>query len=311
METLETENVACFSCKLCNYVSSSNYNLTKHNKTKKHMLRVAGNDLETGKYDCVDCGKKYKNRDGLWKHSKLCGKQEKTEKTENTEKKQTSKSSDDIISFLIQQNTEFKELLIEQNKTLIEVCRDKTTISHTHNNTMISNNKNSFNLQFFLNEKCKNAANLSDFVNSIELNLCDLENVGKLGYVEGISNIIIGKLKLMDVYSRPIHCADLKREIIYIKENDVWTKEHADNKRLKKSIKDIAFRNCRNFHLFKEKHPECVKSDSIHSDQYLKIVAESIGGKGVHNIDNNDNKIIKKIAKEMFIDKTNYQSLTF
>jgi hypothetical protein len=148
-------------------------------------------------------------------------------------------------------------------------------------------------------------------MNSIELSIDDLENVGKLGYVDGISNIIINKLKEMDVYSRPIHCADLKREIIYIKENDVWTKENADNKRLKKSIKDIAFRNCRNFHLFKEKHPECVKSDSIHSDQYLKIVAESIGGKGVHNIDNNDNKIIKKIAKEMFIDKTNYQSLTF
>ena len=306
METLETENtenVACFSCKLCNYVSSSNYNLNKHNKTKKHLLRVIGNDTETGKYDCVDCGKKYKNRDGLWKHSKLCGKQE------TSDKKQPVKSSDDIMSFLIQQNAEFKELIIEQNKTLIEVCRDKPMINHTHN-TMISNNKNSFNLQFFLNEKCKNAANLSDFVNSIELNLCDLESVGKLGYVEGISNIIIGKLKLMDVYSRPIHCADLKREIIYIKENDVWTKEHADNKRLKKSIKDIAFRNCRNFHLFKEKHPECVKSDSVHSDQYLKIVAESIGGKGVHNIDNNDNKIIKKIAKEMFIDKTNYQSLT-
>lgn len=290
METLETENASNFSCKLCNYVSSSNYNLKKHNKTKKHVLRMDGNELETGKYYCIDCGKKYKNRDGLWKHSKICGKQEKTRKT-----------SDDIMSFLIQQNTEFKELLLEQNKTFM--------INNTHN-TIISNNKNSFNLQIFLNEKCKNAENLSDFVNSIELNLCDLENVGKLGYVEGISNIIIGKLKLMDVYSRPIHCADLKREIIYIKENDVWTKENADNKLLKKSIKDIAFRNCRNFHLFKEKHPECVKSDSVHSDQYLKIVAESIGGKGVNNIDNNDNKIIRKIAKEMFIDKTNYQSLT-
>ena len=291
METSETENVMCFSCKLCNYVSSSNYNLTKHNKTKKHLLRMDGNELETGNYECNDCGKKYKNRDGLWKHSKICGKQE-----------QTGKTSDDIMSFLIQQNAEFKELILEQNKTLI--------ISNTHN-TMISNNKNSFNLQFFLNEKCKNATNLSDFVNSIELNLCDLENVGKLGYVEGISNIIIGKLKLMDVYSRPIHCADLKREIIYIKENDVWTKENSDNMILKKSIKHIAFRNCRNFHLFKEKHPSCVKSDSAHSDQYLKIVSESIGGKGVHTIDNNDNKIIRKIAREMFIDKTNYQSLTF
>ena len=291
METLETENVVCFSCKLCNYVSSSICNLKKHNKTKKHLLRMDGNEFETGKYDCIDCGKKYKNRDGLWKHSKLCGKQEKT-----------GKKSDDIMSFLIQQNAEFKDLILEQNKTLM--------INNTHN-TMISNNKNSFNLQFFLNEKCKNAENLSDFMNSIELNLWDLENVGKLGYVEGISNIIIGKLKLMDVYSRPIHCADLKREIIYIKENDVWTKDNADNKLLKKSIKHIAFRNCRNFHLFKEKHPECVKSDSEHSDQYLKIVSESIGGKGVNNTDNNDNKIIRKIAREMFIDKTNYQSLAF
>jgi len=309
METLETEiveNVAEFSCKFCNYISSSNYNLQKHNKTKKHMSNVVGNVVETDKYICVGCGKKYKNRDGLWKHSKCCKKQEQAK----GEKSQTTHASDDLVSYLIQQNNEFKELLLEQNKTIMEACKDKPIISHTHN-TMISNNRNSFNLQFFLNEKCKNAANLSDFVNSIELNLNDLEIVGKLGYVDGISNIIIGKLKSMDVYSRPIHCADSKREIIYIKENDVWTKENTDNHRLRKSIKEIAFRNCRNFHLFKEKHPDCVKSDSLHSNQYLKIIAESIGGKEVNDIDTNDNKIIRRIAREMFIDKTNYQSLIF
>jgi hypothetical protein len=308
METSETkkyEKVADFSCKLCDYKSSTNYNLQKHNNTKKHILRVNGNGAETGKYNCIECGRKYKNRDGLWKHSRLCGKsvQEEQKVVKNT-------TSDEIMTFLIQQNNEFKELILEQNKTISEVYKDKPTISHTHN-TVISNNRNSFNLQFFLNEKCKNASNLSDFVNSIELDLNDLENVGKLGYVEGISNIIICKLKSMDVYSRPIHCADTKREIIYIKENDVWTKEANDNKILRKSIKEIAFRNCRNFHLFKEKHPDCVKSDSDHSDQYLKIVAESIGGKGIVDIDTNDNKIIRKIAREMFIDKTNYQSLIF
>ena len=184
----------------------------------------------------------------------------------------------------------FKNLILELAK------KDNSVINNNNTNCHNTNN-NTFNLNMFLNEKCKDAINIDDFVSNVKMQLTDLENFGYMGYVEGVSRILIKNLKDLDTYSRPIHCADLKREIIYIKENDVWTKENADNKRLKKSIKDIAFRNCRNFHLFKEKHPECVKSDSIHSDQYLKIVAESIGGKGVHNIDNNDNKIIKKIAK--------------
>jgi hypothetical protein len=148
-------------------------------------------------------------------------------------------------------------------------------------------------------------------MNSIQLNLSDLENVGKVGYVDGISNIIINKLKEMDVYSRPIHCSDTKREVIYIKENDVWTKEDNENKRLRTSIKEISFRNCKNFFMFKEKYPDCVKCESTMSDQYMKIVSEAIGGKGACDMNLNENKIIKKIAREMYIDKSNYISLGF
>ena len=170
------------------------------------MSNVVGNVVETDKYICVGCGKKYKNRDGLWKHSKCCKKQEQTQ----AKKPQTSHASDDLVSYLIQQNNEFKELLLEQNKTIMEACKDKPIISHTQN-TMISNNRNSFNLQFFLNEKCKNAANLSDFVNSIELNLNDLEIVGEVVYIEGISNIIIKNLNAITETERPLHCTDKKR----------------------------------------------------------------------------------------------------
>jgi hypothetical protein len=246
----------------------------------------------------------------LWYHEKSCG-DKKVAKNIDTltnlvlEVVQNNNDLQKYNNELQKQNKEFQDKMIDTLSNVI-VNQNNCVV-----NNINSNNKTSFNLHFFLNEKCKNASNLSDFMNSIQLSVDDLENVGKLGYVDGISNIIINKLKSMDVYSRPIHCADSKREIIYIKENDVWTKEDNENLRLRKSIKEVSYKNCRNFHLFKEKHPDCVKSDSAYSDHYLKIVSEAIGGKGVQDITNNENKIIKKIAREMYIDKSKYSSLAF
>jgi hypothetical protein len=286
-----TKKTPNFHCELCDFKCSKNSDWERHLLSKKHN-GVKKRQIETS-LTCV-CGNTYKFKSGLAKHKKVCAIETNIHIKNN-----------ELIDLLLQQNNEFKEMILEQNKNMINSL-SSVVVNNTNN--INSNNRTSFNLQFFLNEKCKNAFNLSDFMNSIQLDLIDLENVGKLGYVEGISNIIISKLKAMDIYSRPIHCADSKREIIYIKENDIWTKEENDNTRLRKTIKDITFRNCKNFHLFKEKHPDCVKCDSVHSDNYVKIVSESIGGR-INSIADNENKIIRKIAREMYIDKSNYLAM--
>ena len=169
----------------------------------------------------------------------------------------------------------------------------------THNTT---NNNNTFNLQFFLNETCKNAMNIMDFVDSIQLQLTDLERMGEIGYVNGMSNIIIKNLKDMEVTDRPMHCTDVKRETLYVKDEDKWDKESDGNPKMKKAIKHIARKNAVQLKKYKEKHPDCTKADSKHSDTYNKLLVEAMGGKGENDAIKED-KIIKKVAKEIIVDK--------
>jgi hypothetical protein len=159
-------------------------------------------------------------------------------------------------------------------------------------------------LNVFLNETCKDAMNITDFVDSIQLDLIDLENVGKLGYIEGISNIIVKNLKALDITERPIHCADRKREVIYIKDHDKWEKEDDDKRKLRKLIKDIAYKNEKVLPKYRERYPDCKDHDSTRSDQYSKIIIETMGGEGRNSVDK-ETKILKKIVKEVVIDKNN------
>ena len=145
--------------------------------------------------------------------------------------------------------------------------------------------------------------NIMDFVDSLKLQLSDLENVGRLGYIEGISNIIIKNLNEMDVHKRPVHCSDSKREVMYIKDEDKWEKENEQKLKLRKAIKRVANKNQRLLPKFKEEHPDCGKYHSKFSDQYNKLVVESLGGSGDNDLEKED-KIIKKIAKEVTIDKS-------
>jgi hypothetical protein len=170
------------------------------------------------------------------------------------------------------------------------------------NNVISNNNTNTFNLNVFLNEKCKDAMNITDFVDSIQLDLADLETVGKLGYVEGISNIIVKNLKALDVTERPIHCADKKREVIYIKDEDKWEKEDEQKVKLRKAIKRIATKNLCIIPKFREAHPDCNRSSSRFSEQYNKIVIEACGGSGNNDLEKED-KIIRNISKMITIEK--------
>jgi hypothetical protein len=219
---------------------------------------------------------------------------------------ETLTTDKDLIMMLIKDNNELRKMMMEQqslmlenNNKVLEICKNGT---HNTTNMHTNSHNKAFNLNFFLNETCKNAMNIMDFAESIQLQMSDLEDVGKVGYVEGISNIIVKKLKSLDVTERPIHCADKKREVIYIKDEDKWEKEDEDNKKLRKVINNVSRKNERLLQKYKEAHPGCNYSDSKYSDQYSKLVIEAMGGAG--NTDaGNAVKIIKNIAKEVVIDK--------
>jgi len=288
-----------FSCQYCHYNCTKKSDYDKHSMTTKHKNRTKLNVLEhkgaenRREFVCKTCNKIYKARNSLWYHEKGCKeiKYNDNEKEENNSHDDFAVNSDlptdkQLIMMLIKDNSEFKNMMMK----VIENGTTATT------NNINSHNK-TFNLQFFLNETCKDAMNIMDFIDSIKLQLCDLERVGEFGFVDGISNIIIKNLKELDVTERPIHCTDKKREILYVKDEDKWEKDEEKNK-IKKAIKRVANKNIRLLPSFKEKYPDCNKSTSNHSDKYNKIIVESMDTDG-----ENANKIIKNISNEVIVKK--------
>ena len=292
-----------FVCEKCDYKCSKPCDFVKHNLTLKHKKDDAEDILDDAKvatkYFC-ECGKEYKHRQGLWKHKKKCPDIINKLNEVSNDAVQNNQITPELIMSILHQNNEFQQMLIEQNKTIIELSKNSSMTNC--NNTTNSNNK-SFNLNFFLNETCKDAMNIMDFVNSIKIQLTDLENFGNLGYVQGISKIIVNNLNLLDETKRPVHCADSKREVMYIKDEDKWEKENEDKTKMRKMIKYVTHKNTKLFKEFKEKYPGCEKSDSKYSDQYDKLIVEAFGGKGDNDIEKED-KIIRNIAKKVIIDKT-------
>ena len=197
------------------------------------------------------------------------------------------------------QHNETQKQNQELTKQLFEICKNGT------NNTMINNNSynKTFNLNFFLNETCKDAMNIMDFVDSLKLQLSDLENLGKLGYVDGISKIIVQNLKSLDETKRPVHCTDSKREVMYVKDDNKWEKENENKQKMRKVIKHVTHKNSKLLKEYKAKYQGCEKSSSKYSDQYDKLIIEAMGGKGDNDLEKED-KIIRNIAKVVIIDKT-------
>lgn len=283
-----------FKCELCTFSTCKLFDYNRHLSTSKHKiltqkcLENEKNEVNNKKYHC-SCGKKYNYRQSLYVHKKKC-----LNKKDNDLEK--PKEQNDLVTFLLKENSELKGMILE-------VCKNMKTI--TNNNTNSNNNNNTtFNLQFFLNETCKDAINLSEFVDSIKLELSDLENVGTKGYIVGISDIILKNLKPLDITMRPVHCSDLKREVVYVKEENVWSndsKEIPENQKLKKAIKRVTNKNIGLINEWKDKYPDCTNSDSRKSDIYNQIIGESMD----HNTENSE-KIIKRIAKEVTIDKDSF-----
>ena len=284
-----------FYCETCDFKCYVKRDFNRHTDTQKHknnILTTFDNAFyqkkpSDKKYTCGKCSKDYKDRAGLWRHLKKCNLHEDITPSSND-------SKDELIEYLIKENKEIKDLILELAK--------KDTYSHCITNNNNNSHNKTFNLQFFLNETCKDAMNIMDFVESIQLQLSDLESVGKLGFVEGISNIITKNLKALDVTQRPVHCTDKKRETIYIKDEDKWEKEDDQKVKLRKAIKRIATKNLCIIPKFKEAHPDCNRSSSKYADQYNKIVIEACGGHGNNDMEKED-KIIRNISKMITIEK--------
>jgi hypothetical protein len=295
-----------FDCCFCMYSTFNVKDYKKHINTikhKNHEMETFGNKKspksDEKPYFC-DCGFSFLTRAGLWKHRKSCG-DKFIEKLphENNEVLDQEFNKDTLIE-IIKQNHDFQMVM---QKQMFDFMKTNVCYNNSINtiNNLNSNNK-TFNLQFFLNETCKDAMNISDFIESVKLQVSDLENVGKVGYIEGISNIIIKNLQALEVEKRPVHCTDQKREVMYVKEDNVWEKDDEANKKLRKAIRLIAHKNICMFKAFREKYPDCDEYDSKRNSQYNTIVYEAMGGKGDNDYDK-DTKIIKKIAKNVVIDK--------
>jgi hypothetical protein len=308
-----------YCCQNCDYNTFNKYDYKKHCETIKHKnailathideLAIEQSQKSQHEYKCK-CGKNYKDNSGLWRHKKQC----------NTSVEITT----ELVLQLIKENKEIQKLFIEQSQsvqqqttTLTNIVQDVVkngannniiTTNNTNTNTNTNSNNttnNSFNLNLFLNETCKDAMNISDFVSSIKMNLDDLEHTGRQGYIEGISKIIINNLNNLEQCFRPLHCCDLKQKVLYIKDNNKWTKENDSKPILTKAIKIIANENIKQIKSWKEKYPDCDKSDSNKNDLYLKIVSNSMNGLTKEESDKNINKIISNVAKKLLLISTN------
>jgi len=285
-----------YECEACDYKCSKKSVFNKHLLTRKHL-----NNVDIPKmsqkcfelYKCEFCPKVFKNRTGLWKHNKKCN------ECIQPPLETPSKSADsEMIIELLKQNQELQKKLIES----VNLGGSHIENQSIENQT-INNNNQKFNLNFFLNEQCKDAINMSDFIENMELDVEDLTETGRLGYVGGISRILINKLQELDIYKRPLHCTDMKRETLYIKENDEWEKETNSKDKMTSLINKVANKNCRNLDKWTDNHPEYQVFDSIDNMNYIDLTQKMLGGLGEKECKQFKDKIIKRVSKEVMVNK--------
>ena len=272
-----------FNCIDCDYTTYRKSNYDKHLQTSKHIIKTYNKPLEN-LFVCDRCEKLYKTRMGLWHHTKVC----------------ISVSEDVSVNKLIAQNNKLLEHNQELTDKIVTICK---TISPNIVNNMNTNTTNTFNLNIFLNETCKDAMSISDFVSSIKPGLADLENTGSSGYVLGISSLILKHLKDIESTKRPIHCSDLKREVMYVKDDNMWFKEDEERPKLSSAIRAIAHKNIKNINEWRYNNPKCNDISSNINDMYLNIVSNSMSGSSADECNKNMDKIISNIAKEVVVSK--------
>ena len=321
-------NIYMYQSGLCKHKRSCMF-YTKVDKKLQNITNIVNKD---NMFRCI-CSKSYSHQSSMCKHKKLCkiyidfeNKKMAHEKSSELTPIQSShspqkpfqetmdKSSNQLFMelikqnhIIIEQNQEFKNLLLEQTLKSHEISKQQIIVNNNNNITNITthNTTNNFNLNLFLNEKCKDAISMMDFIDSLHLGTSDIEYTGRHGYVEGITKIFINGLKQLDIHKRPIHCTDLKREILYIKEEQSWEKD--DNKtKFKKAINAVVNKNIQQIKPWQDENPQCNILDTNEYILHLNIMRQSLGGGNSEVAEKNNDKIIKNIAKEVIIDKTNY-----
>jgi len=302
-----------FFCEKCDFNCIKKGDYTRHLSTNKHknMENVTLTNKKTSNHICDNCHKSYISRNGLWVHKKKCNENVKnvgSSVDENIIVNQNMSSDDpnmkNLILDVIKNNTDALKEIMDVCKIMNNTNNSNNIITtnntnNTNNNTMTNSNNKTFNLQVFLNEQCKNAMNLSDFMESIQLSLEDLENMEKLGYVECMFKNIFGDMEFISIFDRPFHCSDFKRGIIYIKENGVWEKEDMGYARLINAIRIVEKKNFKLLKEWTEKHPSFSDYNSPDNDKYVKLFGETMNG-DKHNL----SKLIRKLSKECVIDKS-------
>ena len=311
-----------YECKTCNYITSNKTDFKKHEMTAKHKIRTNTNEnsAKIAKEYICSCSKVFKHASSLWNHKRTCIYEDiantsldVNETVKEEEKKDlnldmvmeliknvNNNNNTDTIMELIKQNQEFKELIVDQNKTIMELSSRTNSITSNSNNTI--NNNQKFNLNFFLNNTCKDAMNMSEFIENLDVNFNDIEYIGRNGYVNGMTNMILSRIKELDVTKRPLHCTDLKRETMYIKDNDEWNKDTPDNTQLRNMVKIVAKHNQYQFPLWREKHPS---SDDMNSETFefsLRMIQNILGDVGEEQI-KLDNKVMRNLSKHILVDK--------
>lgn len=318
-----------FSCEYCEYKSDNKKDYKKHLMTAKHSNALFTHGKNPQSYVCQNCDNTYASQSGLWRHKQKCF--EKTKCIEINTNNEIDKEAEitatgltipvdepmtkqklqdmitpELIIMLIQQNKEMQKMMMEQmmeqNKTMIELARNG---GHNTTNNIQNNNNidKAFNINFFLNETCKNAMNMSDFVKNMVVTTDDFEQTGTLGYVQGISRLMENELRKLEVHERPIHCTDLKRETIYIKDNDKWEKDDENRSKLLSVVKQVGAKNISMISQWCKEHPGWSDHDSKENDRYLNYVFNSMCGETTQEVNHNYGKIMKNISRITMVDK--------
>ena len=302
------KNSKKYSCECCDFNTVSKNDYKRHCLTQKHIEFTNVNKnpiINNSTYKCSQCGKEYKSRMGLWKHVKKCS-------TLANENISMVLLDDDVVNTppmqnyimqLVEQNQELKNMFIQQQNDIQHLITNPPIQHITNNNN--TNNKitnNQFNLNVFLQQTCKDALNMSEFIDTLKIDAASLHQTGTHGYVHGISKIFTDGLRKLKVHERPIHCTDLKREVLYIKDNDKWEKDE-DNKQFKKALSTVVYRNMGQLEKWEEENPRCRIQETDDYEFYFEVVRQSLGGGNDEVTARNNEKILKAIAKEVHIDR--------
>ena len=304
----------CYNCEPCSFTTDNKTDYERHLTRKKHIVKsmpINENPSSiSNTYICPSCYKSFKCRTTIYKHKAICKDAKITPDSTATASEAftaaaTTPTEHYLCEILTKNFTNAMLMLFQQNAEfqgkMMELCKSGG-VSNSHNTTNSNNtnsNNNTFNMNLFLNEKCKDAMNMKDFVNSIQLNMTDLENVGRLGYVEGMSNIFIDNLQKTDVYKRPIHCSDIKRETLYVKDNNQWERDGPDHAKMTNAVLAVEQKNVALVNEWAKANPRCMNSNTRENETYFKLSKAATDGEK----DGNINKVIRKVAKKVIIEK--------